>query len=345
MPVPPTEPSSPRRAAWRWLLVLAAVALAAGLTPRAAQAQAAPLGQVTGSIQGAGADADFTGTQVVLLQFKLDEKGQPKGAPIQTQESTKDGHYSFTKVPIESKSVYQIGARYNGKMLGSEPFTFPDGHRDVKLDLHIPALSTDSSGLRIEEAVFAVEPHRGAVWVTEVLHLDNPTQNEIEGLRNPMELALSDRAEQFQMLRQDQENGDFKRSGDKLLVYGNIRPGPTTIAFRYRLPVALGVVDLRKRYPHPIGTVTVLTPAGSLKMRGSRFNPHEAQEIQGVKYDTWVTDHVSAGEILEVRLSGVPARQEIFLLPTAAFLLVMAGIVFWFFRRRLAPQAPAPSAP
>lgn len=323
-----------RAAAMPFSVVLAALLVLLGgwATPVPAQEEF-PTGRITGSIEGADEGADFSGTKVVLMQFKVNEKGVPNSDPVQVQEATAEGSYTFEDVPVDPDAVYQIGARFNGRMMGSDPFTFPDGKREVRLDLRLPQLTSDASGVRIAEALLAVEPKRGAVWLTEVLHIDNPTGNVIEGVRSPLELRLPAGAERVEVLRQDLEEADHKRAGAKLLLYGNLSPGRSTLAFRYLLSVPLGTVSLEKAYPYPVRTITVLVPEGNLTMLSDRFNPRDPQDIQGMRYDAWVTNDVAATQPIEVRMSGVPSQQEYFLIPIAGFLVLMAGVVVFFLRR------------
>jgi hypothetical protein len=307
------------------------------VAPAAPGAPSGPIakGRVTGSIQGAPEGVALAGTRVVLVQFRLDAQGQPKGAPIQEQKADAKGGYVFENVPIESHAVYQVGARVNGQLIGSQPFTFPAGQRHVLLNLLYPHLVTDASTVRIEEGLIAVEPRRGAVLVTEVLHLVNSSSNVVEGVQHPLELSLPAGAEDLQMIREIEERNGHERLGTKLLIYGNLDPGRTTIAFRYRLSVWLGTVELHKLYPHPVGTLSVLAPQGSLHLHSPRFKAQETQTIEGVRYDTWAATDVPAQQPLTVELSGVPVRQEVYLIPTGGFIVLMVGVVLWFLRKRL----------
>ncbi|HKI99174.1 MAG TPA: hypothetical protein VKB51_11935 [bacterium] len=322
---------------WRLLvaLLLCALLLPAAVSTAQAQPKTAERGRVSGSIVGAPEGVKLEGTRVVLVQFKLDEQGQPKGSPVETSTADAKGKYAFNNVPVAGQTVYQVGATVNGQLVGSQPFTFPEGKLHVSLNLQYPHLVSDGSAVHIEQGLIAVEPRRGAVLITEVLHLLNPGPDVIEGVQHPLELNLPSGAEHLEVIREIQQSNGHERLGSKLLFYGNLEPGATTIAYRYTLPVWLGTVKLHKEYPHPVDNLSVLTPHDSLRMDTARFEAKEPQTIQGSRYDSWVATDIAALTPVSLRMSGVPVPQQVYLVPTAGFVLLMVGMVGWFMLRRL----------
>jgi hypothetical protein len=342
-PAPPRDapPRGRRRGRALSGLLCALLGLALAGMPLHAQQAAPDRGRIIGVLEGAPEGVKVEGTRVVLVQFKLDEKGVPKGEPIQTHTVGADGRFSFTDVPIAARTVYQVGATVAGQVVGSQPFTFPAGERSVQISLRFPRLVTDDRAVHIVEGLLAVEPRRGAVWVTEVLHLVNPGQDVVEGVQHPLELELPSGAKDLEMIREIQDKNGHERLGGKLLVYGNLEPGRTTVAFRYRLPVWLGSVVLRKRFPHPVDLYSVLTPQdGRLHLDATGFSPEATQTIDKTPFNAWAARDLPADKPIAIRLSGVPVRQEVYLLPTGGFALLMVGVVAWFLRRRLRGGEP-----
>ncbi len=335
----PLLPALPVAAAVLALLLC----LLPGLSASAA-AQEAPHGRVSGTIEDVPQGVPLAGSRVVLIRFKLDDKGVPRGQPVRNGTTDAAGKFRFDDVPIEPQTLYQVGATVGEQVVGSQPFTFPAGKRNVVLTLHYPRLVTDSSAVRIEEGLIAVEPRRGAVWVTEVLHLLNSSQNIVEGVQRPLELNLPSGAENLEFVRELQDRNGHERLGSKLLIYGNLEPGNSTVAYRYRLPVWLGTVELRKTYPHAVKTLSVLTPEGDLRLLGRQFEAKPMQTIDGNRYSAWAATDLPAGQSIAVRMSGVPIRQEIYLIPTGGFAVLMVGVVVWFLRRRLRARDAAASA-
>ena len=157
----------------------------------------------------------------------------------------------------------------------------------------------------------------------------------MEGMQHPMELDLPVGAQNLEVVREIQPHNGHEQLGHKLLIYGNIEPGNSTIAFRYHLSVWLGSVDLSKVYPHPVKTLSVLTPKGTMYLVGKRFEAKPTQTIDGTPFSAWSTTDIAAGQPVDVRMGGVPIRQEVYLIPTGGFVVVMLGVVLWFVRKRL----------
>ncbi len=116
---------------------------------------------------------------------------------------------------------------------------------------------------------------------------------------------------------------------------GNFRPGNNTVAYRYRLPASWGGVRLNKTYPLAIGEVLVLSPQGNLSVEGPLFWARPPRTIDKVVYDSWAREQVPAGEAFHLVAGGIPVRQEYYLLTIVAFFPMAAGMVFWFYRKRL----------
>lgn len=327
----------PRRTTGRILLVTAFLALA-GLSVRAQAPSLA--GQVLGRILGAS-PKEIAGAKVVLVKFTLDTQGVPAGAPIQMLSADAEGRYAFTEVPIDNHAVYKLGTRISGRLVASESFTFPEGKPVVRLDLVVPALVGDTNGLFFKQVVVAFEPVVGAVWVTEVMHVGNPTRSVIDAVNAPLELNLPPGASDLTMIREEQEAANHTHLGPKLLVYGRLQPGDTTIAFRYRVGAVLGTAELEKSYPHPVEEMIVLAPKGSLRLTSDQLSPRQPQELEGVTYDTWGSGQVPAQHTVHVRAHGIPVRQEVYLIPLAGFFITMGGVLWWFLHRRLPRETPA----
>ena len=317
------------------LWTAAAVALLAALACHAASAWAEGEGRIAGKIAGATA-AEAAGAKVVLVQFKLDAQGAPQGAPIQTVEADAQGRFEFRQVPIDTRAVYKLGTRVSGRLVASEPFTFPEGKREVRLDIAVPPLTGSTEGLHFKQALLAIEPGLGAVWVTEVMHVGNPTGSVIDAVNHPLELSLAEDASELTVIRTDLEEETHSQVGPKLLVYGRIQPGDSTIAFRYRLGAALGSVRLEKRWPHPVDDVLVVAPQGTMQLVSEQLSPQPVRKFEGVPYDAWGALALAAERSVVLKAQGIPVRQELYGIPVAGFFAVMGGVVWWFLRRRLA---------
>ena len=298
-------------------------------------------GTVQGRLIGNPAKGSLEGATVVLLWFHSNEQGKPASGPIGRQAAGKDGAFKFTNVPIDVKARYQLGSRVDGSLVGSQPFTFAPGEREVTVNLTVAEVVQDRSALSIAEALHILEPRVGKVWVTEVLHLQNGGTNVITTAQTPLELPLPGGADEFEVIRMDAGEGNHERIGPKLLVFGRFRPGITTIAFRYSLPATWGGASFEKSYALPIGELQVLAETGSLELSGPSLRAREAREMDRKTYQVWGASQLPAGATVTFAASGMPAPPWIYLLPLVGFFAIMAGLVLWFLRRRLGAAGAA----
>lgn len=329
----PARPLRLAQAACALLPGACALLLAGLLMLAAPPARAQSTARIVGKITGAPLK-DVAGAKVVLVRFKLDAQGVPQGVPVQTQAADAQGAYEFKQVPVDLQAVYKLGAAVAHQVVSSDPFTFPEGKRLVQLDLHVPGLVSDPAGLHFKQALIALEPQVGAVWVTEVLHVGNPTANVIDVANAPLELNLPEGASHLEMMREDQEGAEHTLLGAKLLVYGRV-PGNSTIAFRYRVGAALGTLRAEMRYPYPVDELLVLAPQGSVRLASEQLSPGQPRQLEGTSYDSWSGRQLQAQHAVVLRAQGIPLRQELFLIPLLGFFAVMAGVVVWFVRGRM----------
>ena len=322
----------------RWALVAALTAGLCALTanPLPAQEQAGealPEGRIVGRIVG----HPEAGRPVMLLQIRLDEQGQPTPSPIGRSETTEGGAYLFTGVPIDPLAVYQLGTRIDGRLVGSDPFTFHPGSNEVVHDLQPPGTLKETSALSFDEALIVIEPRAGAVSIVEVIHFHNPTSDVLETAGTPLELPVAPEADGLEIMRLDLDDAEHEWLGPKLLVHGKIPPGPGVIAFRYTASALLGSLDWVRFYPRAVNRLKIISPkGGGLRVSGGGLEPRAEEVFDGVAYAVWLREEPTPQSPLEITVSGLPIGQWMLLLPAGAFLVVMAGLVAWFLRRRLA---------
>jgi len=292
-------------------------------------------GQVTGRIIGNPEKGSLKGASVVLLRFQLDASGKPQGGPVGRVQAGEGGTYAFSKVPIDRKAVYRIGTRIDGNLISSNVFSFPADTNKVVMDVVIPEVTQDLSVLTMTQALLAIEPRQGGVFVTEVLHLSNPAPNILDATKEPFQLSIPADSAHFEMLSQGSEDIRHEQIGSKLMVFSQFRPGENTLAFRYLLPTSFGSLTLRKSYPVNTTTVMVLSPSGGLEVGGAGLIPGAQRDLDGTKFNVWTTPPLPAGNDLTLGIDGIPVSQWIFLIFMSAIPVFLSGVVIWFVMVRL----------
>ena len=250
------------------LIMAGALAAPLALAQKDSAAKPAPSPSGAGTVEGQIEGHPEAATTVMLLQFRLNAEGQPEGGPIGRTETKAGGTYLFKDVPIDPDSVYRLGTRIAGRLVGSDPFTFKQGETRIVFNLRVPDVKSDPSALNARELLWIGEPSPGLLRTTEVLHLENSSQDLIDLERAPLELPIPADARHLEMLRLDLEDGQHERLGAKLLISGRVPPGTHAIAFRYLVPAPFGAVSWTRSYGFPIGALRVLSPNGVVQAEG-----------------------------------------------------------------------------
>ena len=333
------EPEAGRSRRWWldgwWLLAVLLAVLSIPAGPVAAQQQGSVNGSVKGRVIGDPADGSLQGATVVLMWFRTNAQGKPEAGPLARQVAGENGSFTFLNVPIDPKASYQLGTRVDGKLVGSDPFTFTAGVRERTVNITIPETVEDRASLSIEQVLYVLEPRVGKVWITQVLHLSNNSRNIISLLKEPLELPLPGDAEEVEMIRLEVREGKHERIGAKLLVFGILQPGNTTIALRYALDATWGRISVNVRHALPATELLVLAEKGTVNLAGAAVEALQPRTIEKTTYDAWGASNLPVESRIKFTASGIPVAQWIYLLPLIGFFILMMAVVLWFVRKRL----------
>jgi len=293
-------------------------------------------GVIEGQVQNLPPGTSLQGGQVTARQFSMDAQGQlaldwSGGATIGP-----DGRYRITAVPIKAKTVYLLEGDVAGIEVKSRPSAFGPGQTSITMNLEAPSQTTSMESLQFIELLNAADPSGGAVWITEVMHLMNLGQSTVTVEDNPLVLHIPEGAGDVQLLGEGAGNVRQQREGDKLLLRTSVPPGRTSIALRYRLPVWLGRFSMSKPLAHPFRTISVIAPQDQLSFSGAGFTARDPIKMtDGPSYAAWIAKDFEAGDTVHYTFSGIPIKQEAYLLSLAVFVVLMTGVLVVFFRRRM----------
>ena len=298
-------------------------------------AQGQEKGTITGKIEGNPSRGSLKGATVVLVEFTIGADKKPKSREVGRQLAGDGGSYTFRNIPLNRKAVYRLGSKVEGQSISTEIFTFPASQTSLTMNLSLPEVKRDVSGLTMDQVLLAFEPTQGSVVVTEVFHFRNGTQSVLDTAQSPIRLPIPTKAENINVLRQDLASGGHDRVGSNIMLHGQFKQGPSTFAFNYTLPSWFGGVTLSKSYPFPIREVLVLSPEGKLAISGNQIQSLGSRKVQTATYDSWGFSGNPPGTVFSVSVKGIPIPQQVLLLSLVGFFLVMSGVVIWFLRVRM----------
>ena len=277
-----------------------------------------------------------SGLVVVLLKFVLDANGQLQtSGPVARTQTAPSGQFKFNPMSLEPQAAYQLGSRYEGNFVQSDFFFLAPGQTEATVNLLIPGVSENVEDLAVQNAALVLEAGVGQLVITEVLTVQNPTQDVIDTTKNPLRFDLPKNYENFNLLHQAAESTkDYELLGMRLQFYRLFPPGETTLVFQYRVAVWLGSYELEKHYPYFLKAGRVLVPVGQLKLQSADLNYVQVEQMGENQLDAW--EFVSLNEpTLRLHVDSVPMQQAIYAYLGVGLFFILMGLAYAFIKFRL----------
>ena len=202
----------------------------------------------------------------------------------------------------------------------------------ITVDIRLPSTSFDTSVLVFSESSLFFESNIDQLIVTEVISIQNPTEDNILSTQSPLLMELPNAHENFRVLEDGPET--YQQKGTQLRWTRGFPPGDTQLLFQYTIPVFLGSHLLQKRYAHPLDRVSVFTPVKRLDVNSSQLTFQGNQTFGDVDFLAWRAQ-ASDASLLEIRISNIPVDSRNYAFVSLAVFLTLLLAVGWFFWRRM----------
>ena len=202
----------------------------------------------------------------------------------------------------------------------------------ITKDIRLPSTSFDTGALVFNESSLFFESNIDQLIVTEVISVQNPTEDNILSTQSHLLMELPNAHENFRVL----EDGPatYQQEGNQLRWTRGFPPGDTQLLFQYTIPVFLGSHSLQKRYAHRLDRVSVFTPAKRLDVSSSQLTFQGNQTFGDVDFLAWRAQ-ASDASLLEIRISNIPVDSRNYAFVSLAVFLTLLLAVGWFFWRRM----------
>lgn len=272
---------------------------------------------------------------VVLLKYRLNQQGnlQPLGPLARTQTQT-SGQFSFDIVPLDSNAAYQIGSRFQGNLVSSNYFFMKPGEAVIQVNLVIPGISEDVDQLSVPRVAIIVELGVGSIQVTEVLNIDNATQNTIDTSKNPLVFKIPSSFTDFNMMGDSADSGkSFELLGQELHYFHQFPPGTSTIAFRYQFNVPFGQMTLMKEFTKPFQTGRVLIPVG-LTLESDQLKIGPIETLGEAQFQAYQINDLKQAS-LTLDFSGIPVQHINYIYFGVALVFVLILLAFAYIRWKI----------
>ena len=287
-----------------------------------------------------GAGKPIPGRKVQLAQVRLKTAaaGEQAGREVGVLEKLTDaaGRVRFDELVTGEGAGYVAVAEHEGLRLGTQPFRMPT---DSGMRGHIVALrrTTETTALQLDpRSKVILQVREDAVTVMMALYVRNTSQDIFDGGEGGLVIPLPEAAVGAQEL-EGSEPLDIS-PGQGVRLKSPIPPDSaatfvTHVRFGYVLPSeGSDEIELRQVFPIPLPDPFLLVPANSgLQLEGAGVQRlKDETDGQGDKVHAYSVPAIAASGALNVRISGVPARDFTgrTIAATLSVLLLVAGVAF-----------------
>jgi len=300
-------------------------------------AGAAPVGQIAGRVVDRTAPAHAVAGQIVRLA--IIERG---GRGERTALSDAAGSFRFSGLPIEGIRVFLLSTDYRGVHYTGDRLTLNLETPVRTADLSVYEASPDRSAMRASAAFAVVDIARGALRVSAIQRLDNPSDRTIIiSPRDPLTFPLPAGAESVRPLAGWR---DPRVDAGGITDAFPLLPGETQVAYTYALRPTRAQVTLPWMLPYGAADVEMLiadagaaVEADGLRPRGSIRGPG------GVRYLRWSAGPIPALGSVTLRLGNLPSVRDPWPAEVVAALALVLAAGLAAALRRPAPAARRPS--
>ena len=188
------------------------------------------------TIQGkiiADENIDVSGAPVVLLKYQFSKvQDSIPMFPIQKSQTNYLGEYIFHNIIADSESLYLIGTRINGERLSSEMIPLK-GERILQLDIHLPQAFYIADQLSLKNHALVINSLESGIVVTEILTIENLTEENISSSKYSLEVNLPEQAEDFKYIPDKQKFVLANLNENTINFQFNLPPGKHQIFYEY----------------------------------------------------------------------------------------------------------------
>ncbi|HKV45541.1 MAG TPA: carboxypeptidase-like regulatory domain-containing protein [bacterium] len=271
----------------------------AALFPSAAAVQ----GEIRGRVMVRTAPVHPIGQQTVHLTIV-------ERAVASEREAVTDaaGAFRFAGLPVGGIRVFVLHTEYAGVRYTTDRIVLTPTASVRTVDLAVYASSPDRSPLRAPLALAVVDVARGALRVSVIQRLENPTDRTLVSTpQDPLDFPLPPKAESVSFLA---GWGDPRIANGRITDAFPLMPGRTEVAYAYGLEPRSALVEVPWTFPYGAQDVEVLVAdtglaaaADGLTARGSVQGPHgRFLRLSG--------GPVARGRQIVLRLRGVPLDRD-----------------------------------
>lgn len=278
---------------------------------------------------------------VILLRYDSNIKDAPPMSPLARTSTDSDGRFFFNDVQAEAGISYLIGYLFEGQRIASKPFSL--NQPTVRIDLQLPSIREGLDAAIIRRSALVLHQIPEAVRITEIISLENPTQNTLDGSKTPWEKQLPEQAMNFQSFTNQADTQINEQNGTVQILF-SVPPGRAEVLFEYEIPAASNQVSFKHYFWQQERSLELITPENSLvaEIAGQSFS-EKPQLFNQRQYRVLSFFLPQDQNYALIKLSNLPLPKVYFVFILGVILLILlAGLAYGFMKvkKSTAPQPP-----
>jgi 5-hydroxyisourate hydrolase-like protein (transthyretin family) len=320
------------------LLALGALCGLGFLFPGSLQADEGPItGAIKGTLVSGTSGAPVPNLEVVLQRYEGEQERDK-----QRTLSDAEGKFSFPKLETGKGTSYGLQVTYEGVEYYGPSIVVDEKKREVTVPLMVYETTGSNQDVSVITHHVLAEPEEGALWVKEVMVLQNTGNRVYVGTneiapekKETLRISLPADAKELQLLEGlmsccivEAKNG-FSDTMD-------IKPGKKEIMFSYKIDYGFSALELKKQINMKTDALDFYIPDRGIQARGENIQYAGTIGQGESKFLRLAGRTLGTGTKVAIQLEGLPLGRKILkgLGTAAGAALVGFGFVYPFVRRK-----------
>ncbi len=290
---------------------------------------------VNGTEGGSSSVAD----QDITLKTYLDN-AEVASTPTETDA---DGYFIFDGLETELGYSYQITLAFQGADYYSEWLSFAEGETTKSTEVVVYDSTTSGEAIKVNMSLTIIRTELDNLWVTEhYLFVNEADLTYIgsrvataEGDKETLRFSLPEGATELEYTYGLMECCTYD-SEEGFVDTMPVLPGDKLVTYSYKLDYSSGAYTFSQGMYYPTAAYSLLVEGESTKVASDRLTAEGLMEYEGSLFNHLSGANLAPGDILDIRLSGLPqaTNQASIMWVVLAVVILGAASGFIYLKRK-----------
>lgn len=301
---------------------------------------------VNGTAGGSSSVAD----QDITLKTYLDNTEVDSTAA----KTDADGNFVFEGLSTDAGYSYQVTVAFQGADYYSEWLSFAEGETTKSTEVTVYDSTTSDEAIQVATAHTVIYVEQGILEVVDYFLFENESDRtyigskEVTptpgGTRETLKFSLPEGAGELQ-LGGDLMDCCIYSSEDGFIDTMPVLPGAKEIVYSYRVDYSAGEYTFSRKVNYPMASFDLLVQGEDTDVASDQLIAQEPMVVEDIRYKHLSSSELASGNILDIRLSGLPQTDNQQTILWVVLTLIVLGLGFGYLvrKKRLHPVSPEDS--